>query len=160
MYVCGVTPYDTTHLGHARTYLVFDVVARLLEARGQKVRYAQNVTDIDESILQRAARDGVNWRELGSREEQKFVADMDRLRWRRPDVMPHATNEIGAITTMIERLLQRGAAYRLDGGVYFDVKKDPQYGELSRLPASTMQKILAQQDDAALDDPRRKDPRD
>ena len=61
MYVCGVTPYDTTHLGHARTFLVFDLIARLLESRGRTVRYVQNVTDIDESILQRAARDGVDW---------------------------------------------------------------------------------------------------
>src|SRR6266480_2333839 len=68
MYVCGVTPYDTTHLGHARTFLVFDVLARALEAGGTRVRYAQNVTDVDESILQRAARDGVDWRELGRRD--------------------------------------------------------------------------------------------
>src|SRR3989338_9133575 len=79
MYVCGVTPYDTTNLGHARTFLVFDVLARLLEARGKRVRYAQNVTDIDESILQRAARDGVDWKDLGRREERAFIRDMERL---------------------------------------------------------------------------------
>ena len=73
LYVCGVTPYDTTHLGHARTFLIFDVLVRLLEARGTRVRYAQNVTDIDESILQRAERDGVDWRALGRREERKFL---------------------------------------------------------------------------------------
>jgi L-cysteine:1D-myo-inositol 2-amino-2-deoxy-alpha-D-glucopyranoside ligase len=160
MYVCGVTPYDTTHLGHARTYLLFDVLARLLEARGRTVRYAQNVTDIDESILQRAARDGVAWDELGKREERRFVDDMRRLGWRAPDLMPHATKEIRPIVGLTERLLRRGAAYRLDGGVYFDVAKAPAYGELSRLPASRMRTILAGQDDAALDDPRRKDPRD
>ena len=78
MYVCGVTPYDTTHLGHARTFLTFDVIARLLEATGHPVRYVQNVTDIDESILQRAARDGAGWRELGRREERAYLADMRR----------------------------------------------------------------------------------
>src|SRR3990167_11385503 len=90
MYVCGVTPYDTTHIGHARTFLVFDVLARLLEARGKRVRYAQNVTDIDESILQRAARDGVDWKDLGRREERAFIQDMERLGWARPGGVPHA----------------------------------------------------------------------
>jgi L-cysteine:1D-myo-inositol 2-amino-2-deoxy-alpha-D-glucopyranoside ligase len=85
MYVCGVTPYDTTHLGHARTFLTFDLVARILEATGHPVRYVQNVTDIDESILQRAARDNVPWRELGRREERAYLGDMKRLGWRRPD---------------------------------------------------------------------------
>ncbi|HYU81995.1 MAG TPA: cysteine--tRNA ligase, partial [Candidatus Polarisedimenticolia bacterium] len=86
-----MTPYDTTHLGHARTFVVFDLLTRLLEARGQNVRYAQNVTDIDESILQRAARDKVDWRDLGRREERAFLKDMKALDWRKPDVIPHAT---------------------------------------------------------------------
>jgi len=160
MYVCGVTPYDTTHLGHARTFLVFDVLARLLEAQGHQVRYAQNVTDIDESILQRAARDGVDWRELGAREERAFLQDMARLGWRRPDVMPHATREIPRMRALIAELLRRGAAYGLDGSVYFSVAADPRYGELSRLAPARMRRIMAAQDDAALDDPRRRDPRD
>src|SRR3990170_6886802 len=160
MYVCGVTPYDTTHLGHARTFLVFDVLVRLLEARGARVRYAQNVTDIDESILQRAARDRIGWRELGQREERAFKDDMRRLGWRAPDVMPHATREIPAMQRMIATLLRRRAAYPLDGSVYFATGADPAYGELSRLPARRMREILASQDDAALDDPRRRDERD
>jgi L-cysteine:1D-myo-inositol 2-amino-2-deoxy-alpha-D-glucopyranoside ligase len=162
MYVCGVTPYDTTHLGHARTYLVFDVLVRLLEAGGKKVRYAQNVTDIDESILLRAARDGVPWDELGKREERKFLEDMDRLGWRRPDVMPHATREIRYMHDMIRRLIRGGAAYPLDGSVYFSAAKAKAkaYGELSRLSPARMRAILASQDDAALDDPRRCDPLD
>src|SRR2546430_17598847 len=93
MFVCGVTPSEPTHLGRARTFLVFDVLARALEAGGSRVRYAQNVTDVDESILQRAARDGVDWRELGRREERWFLEDMRRLGWRRPDVMPPAPRE-------------------------------------------------------------------
>lgn len=160
MYVCGVTPYDTTHLGHARTFLVFDVLARLLESRGQRVRYAQNVTDIDESILQRAARDGIGWRELGEREERLFLEDMARLRWRKPDVMPHATREIPGMHRMIRTLVRNGRAYPLDGGVYVSVARSPRYGELSRLPPARMRRILAAQDDAALDDPRRRDPLD
>ncbi|OGO73827.1 MAG: hypothetical protein A3G84_08530 [Chloroflexi bacterium RIFCSPLOWO2_12_FULL_71_12] len=160
MYVCGVTPYDTTHLGHARTFLVFDVLARLLEARGKRVRYAQNVTDIDESILQRAARDGVDWKDLGRREERAFIQDMERLGWRAPDVMPHATAETRQMQDMIRRLLRKGAAYQVDGSVYFSVASAERYGELSRLGRERMERILAAQDDFALDDPRRRDVRD
>jgi L-cysteine:1D-myo-inositol 2-amino-2-deoxy-alpha-D-glucopyranoside ligase len=157
MYVCGVTPYDTTHLGHARTFLVFDVLTRLLEARGTRVRYAQNVTDIDESILQRAARDKVNWRDLGRREERAFRQDMRRLGWRRPDVLCHATQELSAMRSLIATLLAKRVAYRLDGGVYFDVARDRRYGELSRYARAKMLRILKGQDDRRLDDPRRND---
>src|SRR4029077_16284806 len=101
MYVCGVTPYDTTHLGHARTFLTFDVIARLLEATGHPVRYVQNVTDIDESILQRAARDGVGWRELGRRETRAYLADMKRLGWRKPDVLCHATPALPPVFALV-----------------------------------------------------------
>src|SRR5437773_389822 len=102
MSVGAVTPYDTTHLGHARTFLVFDVLARLLESGGVAVRYAQNVTDVDESILQRAARDGGDWRALGRREERAFLDDMDRLGWRTPDVMPPATRESPRMRRLID----------------------------------------------------------
>lgn len=160
LYVCGVTPYDTTHLGHARTFLVFDVLVRYLEARGHRVRYAQNVTDIDESILKRAERDGIDWRVLGRREERAFLADMRRLRWRTPDVMPHATRELAAMRGLVARLEERGAAYRTDGGVYFPIGKAPRYGELSRLSRHRMIRICLSQDDAFLDDPMRHDPLD
>jgi L-cysteine:1D-myo-inositol 2-amino-2-deoxy-alpha-D-glucopyranoside ligase len=160
LYVCGVTPYDTTHLGHARTFLAFDVLVRLLELRGRSVRYAQNVTDIDESILQRAARDAIGWRALGSAEVRAFARDMRALGWRRPDVMPHATREIAHMRRLIARLEDRGAAYRLPRGIYFPVAKARGYGDLSRLPASKMARILAGQDDAAMEDTGRRDPRD
>ena len=161
MYVCGVTPYDTTHLGHARTFLTFDLVARLLEARGTRVRYAQNVTDIDESILQRAARDGVDWRELGRREERKYLEDMRALGWRRPDVMPHATREIPAMLRLAERLEASGHAYRATGGgLYYDVSTFPRFGEVSHLSPAKMRKINESQDDAALDAPKRRAPLD
>jgi L-cysteine:1D-myo-inositol 2-amino-2-deoxy-alpha-D-glucopyranoside ligase len=160
MYVCGVTPYDTTHLGHARTFLVFDVLARLLEARGQRVRYAQNITDIDESILQRAARDKVGWRELGRREERTFLHDMRGLDWRKPDVIPHATREIRAMIQLAERLRRRGHAYEVDGGLYYDVSTFKRFGQLSRYSKAKMRKILASQDDARLDDPNRRSPLD
>ena len=160
MYVCGVTPYDTTHLGHARTFLPFDVIARLLQATGHPVRYVQNVTDIDESILQRASRDGLGWRELGKREERAYLADMRQLGWRRPDVICHATAELPAMFALIRALERRTAAYVLPRGVYFPISVHPRYGELSRLSAAAMRRILAGQDDAKLEDPGRRDPRD
>ena len=160
MYVCGVTPYDTTHLGHARTFLTFDVIARLLEATGHPVKYVQNVTDIDESILQRAARDLVGWRELGKREERSYLADMKRLGWRRPDVFCHATQELPAMLALIRDLERRDAAYALPRGLYFPVAAYQRYGELSRLSAAAMKRILAGQDDAKLEDAARRDPRD
>jgi L-cysteine:1D-myo-inositol 2-amino-2-deoxy-alpha-D-glucopyranoside ligase len=161
MYVCGVTPYDTTHLGHARTFLVFDLLARLLEARDTSVKYAQNVTDIDESILQRADRDGLDWRELGRREERTFLADMRALGWRRPDVMPHATREIPAMLRLAERLESAGHAYRPPGGgLYYDVSTFPRFGEISHLTPAKMRSINASQDDAALDATKRRSPLD
>jgi len=160
MYVCGVTPYDTTHLGHARTFLTFDVIARLLEATGHPVTYVQNVTDIDESILQRAARDTVGWRELGKREERAFLTDMKQLGWRRPNVICHATQELPAMLALIRDLERRGVAYPLPRGLYFAVAAYRRYGELSGLSAGAMRRILAGQDDAALEDPGRRDPRD
>jgi L-cysteine:1D-myo-inositol 2-amino-2-deoxy-alpha-D-glucopyranoside ligase len=161
LYVCGITPYDTTHLGHARTFLLFDVLVRHLEAAGRKVRYVQNVTDIDESILQRAARDGESWRALGQRYERGFLADMRALGWRPPDVMPHATREIRAMCALAGRLLRTRHAYRLPGGgVYYDVNRFPRYGALSRLAPTRMRGLLAAQDDARLDDPRKRHPLD
>jgi L-cysteine:1D-myo-inositol 2-amino-2-deoxy-alpha-D-glucopyranoside ligase len=161
MYVCGVTPYDTTHLGHARTFLVFDLVARLLEARGHKVRYAQNVTDIDESILQRAARDRVGWRHLGQREERRFLEDMRALGWRRPDVIPHATREIATMLRLAERLEARGHAYRAaNGGLYFDASAFARFGQISHLSAAKMRRVNATQDDETLDAPNRRSPLD
>jgi L-cysteine:1D-myo-inositol 2-amino-2-deoxy-alpha-D-glucopyranoside ligase len=160
MYVCGVTPYDTTHLGHARTFIVFDVLARLLEARGQRVRYAQNVTDIDESILQRAARDKVGWRELGRREERRFLEDMRRLGWRKPDAIPHATREIPAMKKLAASLRRRGHVYETPGGLYYDVSTFPRFGKLSRYSRPKMRRIRASQDDARLDDPSRRSPID
>jgi L-cysteine:1D-myo-inositol 2-amino-2-deoxy-alpha-D-glucopyranoside ligase len=161
VYVCGVTPYDTTHLGHARTFLIFDVLVRLLEARGRRVRYAQNVTDIDESILQRAARDRIDWRKLGRREERAFRDDMRALGWRAPDEMPHATREIASMLSIARLLERRGHAYRAEGGgLYFDTSTFPRFGEVSHLSTARMRAVNATQDDAALDEPKRRSPLD
>jgi L-cysteine:1D-myo-inositol 2-amino-2-deoxy-alpha-D-glucopyranoside ligase len=160
LYVCGVTPYDTTHLGHARTFLLFDVLVRHLEAGGLRVRYVQNVTDVDESILARAQSLGEDWRALGRRQERAFLADMRALGWRRPDAMPHATRELPAMRALAKRLLARGHAYALPGGLYFDVSTFPRFGALSGYSAARMRRVLAGQDDARLDDPGRRHPHD
>jgi L-cysteine:1D-myo-inositol 2-amino-2-deoxy-alpha-D-glucopyranoside ligase len=161
LYVCGITPYDTTHLGHARTFLLFDLLIRHLEAAGRRVRYVQNVTDIDESILSRAARDGESWRGLGKRQERSFLADMRALGWRPPDVMPHATREIRAMCTLAQRLIRKGHAYRIPGGgIYYDVSTFPRYGQLSRLRPARMRALLAAQDDARLEHPGKRHPLD
>src|SRR5437667_2708045 len=105
MYVCGVTPYDTTHLGHAFTYVSFDTLIRYLEYSGYKVKYVQNVTDIDDDVLRKARELGMAWDELGKRETERFLRDMDALNVRRPDVYAKATDEIPGIIEIVQSLL-------------------------------------------------------
>ena len=123
MYVCGITPYDTTHLGHAATYLTFDLVYRLLLDAGHEVHYVQNTTDVDDPLFERAERDGVDWRELGDRETDLFRADMEALRVLPPRDYVAATETIDEVVEMVEELIERGHAYRNDPAVdgYSDV---------------------------------------
>ena len=138
MYVCGVTPYDTTHLGHAFTYVVFDVLIRYLESAGRSVRYVQNVTDIDDDILRKAGEEGIDWRDLGERETTRFLKDLAALNVRPPDVYPRATQEIEKILEIAEELVRKGFAYERNGSVYFRVHSDPGFGKLSRYDYATM----------------------
>jgi L-cysteine:1D-myo-inositol 2-amino-2-deoxy-alpha-D-glucopyranoside ligase len=161
IYVCGVTPYDTTHLGHAFTFVQFDTLVRCLRWLGRDVTYVQNVTDIDDSILIRARELGEGWRELGDRETARYVGDMRGLNVLPPDHLVRATECLDTMRTMIRRLLDLGAAYRVDDGtVYFRVAATPTYGELSHLPRERMLAIAAAQDDSDVDDPRKEDPLD
>jgi L-cysteine:1D-myo-inositol 2-amino-2-deoxy-alpha-D-glucopyranoside ligase len=163
MYVCGVTPYDTTHLGHAFTFVQFDALVRSLRwlAPEREVTYIQNVTDIDDSILTRARKLGVNWRALGDEQLQLYRADMQALRVTAPKHLVRATSAIPTIHVLIQALLDRSAAYAVEGGsVFFRVRSWPAYGELSRLTREQMLEIAGQQDDADLDDPRKEDPLD
>jgi L-cysteine:1D-myo-inositol 2-amino-2-deoxy-alpha-D-glucopyranoside ligase len=144
MYVCGVTPYDSGHLGHAFTFCSFDVLVRWLEASGVRVSYVQNVTDVDDPLFERARRDGVDWRELAERETDRFVGDMTALGWRRPDVMPRVSKEIDSIVAAVERLADGGYAYRADA-VYFDVSRYPSYGELSHRTRRSMLRKLREE---------------
>jgi len=132
IYVCGVTPYDTTHLGHAFTYVAFDTLIRYLEFSGHKVKYVQNVTDIDDDVLRKARELGMQWDELGRRETERFLRDMDALNVRRPDVYAKATEEIPGILAMVTTLVERGYAYVSEGCVFYDVPHDPGFGGMAQ----------------------------
>lgn len=132
IYVCGVTPYDTTHLGHAFTYVSFDTLIRYLEYKGQKVNYVQNVTDIDDDVLRKSRELGLAWDELGNREIKRFLDDMDALNVRRPDVYARATDEIERIIELAQTLIERGFAYVSEGCVFYSVDKDPEFGAMAQ----------------------------
>src|SRR5687768_11128622 len=141
MYVCGITPYDATHLGHAATYLAFDLINRMWRDAGHAVHYVQNVTDIDDPLLERAERDGEDWVVLAMRETALFREDMEALRMIPPAYYVGAVESIPAIAEKVRVLLDDGAAYRLDDGtgdVYFDVAAAPRFGYESNLSREQM----------------------
>jgi L-cysteine:1D-myo-inositol 2-amino-2-deoxy-alpha-D-glucopyranoside ligase len=141
LYVCGVTPYDSGHMGHAFTFSVFDVLVRYIESTHQHVRYVQNVTDIDDPLFERARRDDIDWRALADRETKVHVRDMTVLGWRPPDVMPRVSDEIPGILKAASRLHASGHAYRTDA-LYFDVSRYRGYGGLSHLTRRSMLRKL------------------
>jgi cysteinyl-tRNA synthetase len=131
MYVCGITPYAPSHVGHAMSYIFFDVVRRYLEFQGHPVRLVENFTDIDDKIIERAHREGITVEELTSRNIEDYFEVMDALNVRRADVYPRATQEIPEMLKIIAALIERGYAYPSEGDVYFRVQKEPDYGKLS-----------------------------
>ncbi len=131
MYVCGPTVYDDIHIGNARTFLSFDVIRRWLAHRGYKVTFAQNLTDVDDKIIKRANERGVPAEQVASSCADAFIDVMHRFGIEDPDIRPRATQEIGAMTAMIEGLIAKGHAYEADGDVYFSVRSDPSYGSVS-----------------------------
>jgi L-cysteine:1D-myo-inositol 2-amino-2-deoxy-alpha-D-glucopyranoside ligase len=145
MYVCGVTPYDSGHMGHAFTFSMFDVLVRFLESHGVRVKYVQNITDVDDPLFERARRDHIDWRELAGRETQVHIRDMTVLGWRPPDVMPRVSEEIKQILAAVTRLDAKGFAYQTDA-VYFDASKYPGFGRLSRLSRRSMLRKLRAED--------------
>ena len=159
IYVCGITPYDTTHLGHAFTYVVFDVLVRVLRAAGQPVRYVQNVTDVDDDIIRRARELGTTWDQLAEKETALYEDDMAALNVLAPDVFPRASQTIPKIIALIVRLHAQGHAYQRDGNVYFRVGSVADYGRLSRLSREEMITLSAQRG-ADPNDPRKQDPLD
>lgn len=140
MYVCGITVYDLCHIGHGRTFVAFDVVARYLRFRGYELNYVRNITDIDDKIIKRAQENGEDFVALVDRMVVEMHKDFDALNILRPDSEPRATNHIPEIIEIVEQLLQRGHAYIGDNGdVLFSVVSDPQYGQLSRQDLEKLQ---------------------
>jgi L-cysteine:1D-myo-inositol 2-amino-2-deoxy-alpha-D-glucopyranoside ligase len=159
MYVCGITPYDATHLGHAATYVAFDLVNRMWRDSGHEVRYVQNVTDVDDPLLERAVRDGVDWRELAEQQIQLFREDMEALQVLPPAEYVGAVEAIPGIVELIELLRDKGATYEVDGDLYFPVMTDPEFGRVSGLDPATMLKLSAERG-GDPDRPGKKDPLD
>ena len=148
MYVCGITPYDATHLGHAATYLAFDLVQRVWLDSGHKVHYVQNVTDVDVPLFERAQRDGVDWRELADRQTDLFREDMAALRVLPPHDYVAATEAIGEVVELVEKMLASGAAYVVDDpeypDVYFHADATQQFGYESGYDRDTMLRLFTE----------------
>ena len=144
IYVCGVTPYDSGHMGHAFTFSMFDVLVRFLEANGTRVKYVQNITDIDDPLFERAHIEDIDWRDLAERETQVHIRDMTVLGWRPPDVMPRVSDEIKRILAAATRLKASGYAYRTDA-LYFDTRKYRGYGRLSHRTRRSMLRKLREE---------------
>ncbi|MBI2836285.1 MAG: cysteine--tRNA ligase [Chloroflexi bacterium] len=139
MYVCGITPYSDSHLGHAMSYILFDAIRRFLQFRGYRVKYVQNVTDIDDKIIDRAARLGISAHELAERYTNAFFEDMKALNILPADVYPRATEEIPKMLEIIQGLVDKGFAYPVESGVYFRVRNVPDYGKLSNRTLDAME---------------------
>lgn len=144
MYVCGITPYDATHLGHAATYLTFDLINRYLTASGSEVRYVQNITDIDDPLLERANRDGVDWTELAHQQIDLFRSDMINLRVIPPAHYIGAVDAIPLVTDAIAELSSKGSIYSVEQDLYFKVHSDFHFGERSNLSQEKMLEIFAE----------------
>jgi L-cysteine:1D-myo-inositol 2-amino-2-deoxy-alpha-D-glucopyranoside ligase len=159
LYVCGVTPYDTGHLGHAFTYVSFDVLHRYLEYLGHDVVYVQNLTDVDDDMLRKARESGEDYLELGNRWVTTFRTEMAALNWLPPDHHPRATQHVPQMQALIERLVARGLAYAAEGNVYFSIDADPSYGQLSHLARDEMLPIANERGNVP-DMPGKRDPLD
>ena len=144
MYVCGITPYDATHLGHAATYLTFDLIQRYLRAAGSHVNYVQNITDIDDPLLERAKRDGVNWQDLATSQIELFRSDMVALRVIPPLHYIGAVEAIPLVVKAIELLSAKGSTYLIDKDLYFENNLVSDFGALSHLDKKEMESIFSQ----------------
>jgi L-cysteine:1D-myo-inositol 2-amino-2-deoxy-alpha-D-glucopyranoside ligase len=159
MYTCGITPYDSTHLGHAATYLTYDVLQRRLRDRGHETRCVRNITDVDDSILPKAAELGVHYLDLAASELARFDADMERLGMLPPWSEPRATSAIPDIRGFIGMVLDRGFAYQAGGAVYFEVGRYDRFGEISGYSREEMLRFAAERG-GRPDDPNKRDPLD
>ncbi|TDD58046.1 cysteine--1-D-myo-inosityl 2-amino-2-deoxy-alpha-D-glucopyranoside ligase [Kribbella antibiotica] len=144
MYVCGITPYDATHMGHAATYVTFDLVNRLWRDAGFEVLYTQNITDVDDPLLERAAATGVEWTDLAHKEIDLFRDDMTALRVIPPQHYIGVVESIDLVASAVEDLQQAGAVYSVDGDLYFAVKADPAFGGVSNYDREKMIALFAE----------------
>lgn len=159
MYTCGITPYDATHLGHAATFLTYDVLQRRLIDLGHEVRCVRNVTDVDDPLFAKARELGVHYLDLAAGEEARFERDMEALDALATYSSPRASSAIPDIRGFIGMVLERGFAYEAGGAVYFDVSKFPSFGSVSHYTREEMIE-LARQRGGAVDDPAKRDPLD
>jgi L-cysteine:1D-myo-inositol 2-amino-2-deoxy-alpha-D-glucopyranoside ligase len=144
MYVCGITPYDATHMGHAATYVGFDLLHRAWRNAGHEVTYVQNVTDVDDPLLERATKVGVDWVGLAERETELFRQDMAALRVLPPTHFVGAVESIPIVVDLVKRLHDAGAVYQVEDDLYFSVTSDPAFGEESRMSREEMLGIFAE----------------
>jgi L-cysteine:1D-myo-inositol 2-amino-2-deoxy-alpha-D-glucopyranoside ligase len=159
LYSCGITPYDSAHLGHAYVYLTFDVLQRRLRDAGHETRCVRNVTDVDDDLLRKARELGVNYLDLAAQEMAKFECDMHSINLLPCYAEPRATGAIPEILTLIGGLFDRGVAYQVDGWVYFEVARAPRFGEVSHESRDSMLELAAIHG-GHPDDPRKRDPLD
>jgi L-cysteine:1D-myo-inositol 2-amino-2-deoxy-alpha-D-glucopyranoside ligase len=159
IYVCGITPYDATHLGHANTYLTFDLVNRYLRATGAQVNFVENITDIDDPLLERAARDGIDWKDLAHSQIELFKSDMVALHVIPPAHYIGAVEAIPEVIRAIKTLQEKGTVYEVDQDLYFEVRSDTDFGRRSNLSKQEMLEIFAQRGGDPLK-PGKKDPLD
>lgn len=144
IYVCGITPYDTTHLGHAFTYIAFDALIKYLKFKGLDVEYTQNVTDIndkDNDILKRAKEQNISWKKLASYWTKHFLLDMKNLNWTPPQNYLWASKEIPSMILIIKKLIKNNLGYAVNGSVYLDISKVKDFGKLSGFSKSKMLKV-------------------
>ena len=160
LYVCGVTPYDTTHIGHAHTFLIFDILIRYIRSQGGNVTYCQNVTDVDDPLFERANRDNIAWDVLAKREVDQYLKDCKAMNFITPDFFPKVSEEISGMIPIIEGLLKNGKAYVANGNVFFDVSSEPSYGEMARLGGYEELLKTANERGNNPNDPNKTDPLD
>lgn len=144
LYVCGITPYDATHIGHANTYIAFDLLNRAWRTAGHDVRFVQNVTDVDDPLLERATKVGVDWVELAERETELFRKDMEALRVLPPAAYIGAVESIPLVIELVQRLEAAGAIYRVEDDLYFSVSADPAFGQESGYDRDTMLRFFGE----------------
>ncbi|PVG83885.1 cysteine--1-D-myo-inosityl 2-amino-2-deoxy-alpha-D-glucopyranoside ligase [Nocardioides gansuensis] len=159
LYVCGITPYDATHLGHAATYVAFDLLNRAWRSAGHDVSYVQNVTDVDDPLLERAAKVHVDWVELAERETELFREDMHALRVLPPDHYVGAVESIPLVVALIQELQRLGVVYQVEDDLYFSVTADPAFGQVSGFDRETMLRIYPERG-GDPERPGKKDPLD